>query len=209
MRLFGRKDEELFRLFKESARVVVEGGEILQSVVDEYSDLDVKMAKLTTMEHKGDQIIQELIERLNTSFILPFDREDAYRLAQRLSTTLDYITGIIDRMILYKAGQPDEKIKAMVKVLLEAIDLQNQAFCVLDRMEKNEKEILQYCEQIRQLERNQDTLYRNGLAALFENEQNPISIIKWREIYEQIEMAQDYVEGVAQLISNICVKYSE
>jgi predicted phosphate transport protein (TIGR00153 family) len=208
MRLFGRKDEELFDLFKESARVVVRGGEILQSVVDDYSDLDIKMAKLTAMEHEGDRIIQDLVRRLNTSFILPFDREDAFRLVQKLSTTLDYITGIIDRMILYKAGQPDEKVKEMVKVLIETLDYQDQAFNLLDKVEKNKRQILECCEHIRQLERAQDNLYRNGLAALFEHQDDPISIIKWREVYEHIEMAEDYMEDLSELIRNICVKYS-
>jgi predicted phosphate transport protein (TIGR00153 family) len=206
--LFGRKDEQLFRLFNESARVVIEGSEILKSVVDDYSELDTKMAKLTAMEHEGDRIIQELVRRLNTSFILPFDREDAFELVQKLSTTLDYITGIIDRMILYKAGQPDDQVKEMVQVLTDALVLQERALNYLDRVEKNKKDIFQCCDEIRKLERKQDTLYRNGVAALFEHEDDPIFIIKWREVYEHIEMAQDYVEDIAELIRNICVKYS-
>lgn len=209
MRLFGRKDEELFVLFGESARMVVRGGEILRKVVHDYTDLDVKMAKLTAMEHEGDRIIQELVRRLNTSFILPFDREDAFQLVQKLSTTLDYITGIIDRMILYKAGEPDERVKEMVDVLLEALRLQEKAFNLLNRIEQNKKAILECCHEIGQLERKQDLLYRNGVAYLFEHhEHDPVTIIKWREVYEHIEMAQDYVQDVGELITNICVKYS-
>src|SRR5665647_575928 len=102
MGLFGKKDENLFLLFADSARMVVTAGEILNDVVNDYHNLDKKMARLTTMEHEGDRITQALVRKLNTSFILPFDREDALRLVQTLSTTLDYITGIIDRMILYK-----------------------------------------------------------------------------------------------------------
>lgn len=209
MRLFGRKDEELFLLFNESARVVVRGGGILQTVVHDYSDLDVKMAKLTAMEHEGDRIIQELMRRLNTSFILPFDREDAFQLVQKLATTLDYITGIIDRMILYKAGNPDEQVKEMVEVLCESLDLQEKAFNMLDKMDRNKKEIIESCNMIMKLERKQDHLYRNGVARLFdEHEDDPISLIKWREVYEHIEMAQDYVEDTADLLINICIKYS-
>jgi predicted phosphate transport protein (TIGR00153 family) len=209
VRLFGRKDQELFALFRESARMVIRGGDILRTVVNDYTDLDVKMAKLTAMEHEGDRMIQELVRRLNTSFILPFDREDAFQLVQKLATTLDYITGIIDRMILYKAGQPDERVKEMVEVLYEALQLQEQAFHLLDRIEHNKKEILQCCQEIGRLEKKQDLLYRNGMAYLFEHHENdPLAIIKWREIYENIETAQDYVEDVGELISNICIKYS-
>jgi predicted phosphate transport protein (TIGR00153 family) len=209
LRLFGKKDEQLFLLFNESARVVVRGGEILQNVVHDYRDLDVKMAKLTAMEHEGDRIIQELMRRLNTSFILPFDREDAFQLVQKLATTLDYITGIIDRMILYKAGDPDLQVKEMVEVLSESIKLMEQAFNMLDKIERKNKEIIDCCKKIIKLEKKQDNLYRNGVARLFEEHENdPIQLIKWREVYEHIEMAQDYIEDMADLLINICVKYS-
>lgn len=207
--LFGRKDVELFILFSESARVVVRGGEILKEVVQDYHDLDIKMAKLTAMEHEGDRIIQDLIRRLNTSFILPFDREDAFQLVQKLSLTLDYITGIVDRMILYKTGNPDATIKEMMEVLFETLQYQERAFNLLNRLERNNKEIMMCCDEIRRLERKQDNLYRHGVAKLFEDhEDDPIAIIKWREVYEHIEMAQDYVQDVAEHITNICVKYS-
>ncbi len=208
MRLFGRKDEELFLLFKETAAVVVRGGDILKNVVNDYKDLDIKMGKLTAMEHEGDRIIQELVRRLNNSFILPFDREDAFQLVQKMAATLDYITGIIDRMILYKAGEPDEKVKEMVEVLYQALILQEKALNLLDRVEHNKKDIIESCNHINRLEKEQDTLYRTGLAYLFDNEKDPLSIIKWREVYEHIEMAQDYVQDVGELITNICIKYS-
>ena len=80
---------------------------------------------------------------------------------------------------------------------------------MLDKVERNKKEILNICDEISKLERKQDCLYRTGVASLFENhEDDPISIIKWREVYEHIEMAQDYTQDVAELLTNICVKYS-
>lgn len=208
MRLFGRRDGELFKLFSESAHMVVQGGEILQDVMNDYTNLDQKMAKLTAMEHTGDQIIDELVKRLNTSFILPFDREDAFQLVQKLSVVLDYITGIIDRMILFKSGPPNDRVREMIDVLIEGLVLQDRAFNLLNKVELNKKEILGCCNEITKLEKKQDNLYRTGLAQLFENETDPIEIIKWREIYEHIEMAQDYVQEVGELISNIVVKYS-
>jgi len=208
MALFGRKDENLFHLFNESTRVVVRGGDILNDVISDYRDLDLKMAKLLELENEGDRIIEQLVNRLNTSFILPFDREDAFQMSQKLATTLDFITGIIDRMILYKAGEPNQQVKEMVAVLYEALLLQQKAFNLIDRVEQNKRAILESCEQIRQLERKQDSLYRSGLAALFENEAQPLMVIKWREVYEHIEMAMDHIEDVGDVIRNICIKYS-
>ncbi|NLJ72410.1 MAG: DUF47 family protein [Syntrophomonadaceae bacterium] len=208
MRLFGRRDNELFKLFAKSADMVVQGGEILQEVINDYNNLDEKMARLTIMEHDGDIIINNLVKKLNTSFILPFDREDAFQLVQKLSEVFDYITGIIDRMVLFKSGPPNDRVKEMIDVLLEGLVLQNRAFNLLNKMQFNKKKILDCCSEITRLERKQDNLYRTGLADLFENETDPIVIIKWREVYEHIEMAQDYVQEVGELISNIVVKYS-
>ncbi|MFA7078418.1 MAG: DUF47 family protein [Syntrophomonas sp.] len=208
MALFGNKDENLFFLFAESARVVVRGGDILNTVIDDYRDLDTKMTRLTALENEGDRIIETLVRKLNTSFILPFDREDALKLVQELATTLDYITGIIDIMILYKAGEPDNRTKEMVAVLYEALLIQEKAFKLLHRLEQNKKTMLEYSEQIRKLEHKQDKYYRNALADLFDKEKNAITIIKWRGVYEHIEMAMDHVEDVANLLRNICIKYS-
>ncbi len=208
MALFGNKDEKLFRLFAESAQVVVKAGDILNDVVYDYHNLDEKMALLTAMENEGDRIIETLVRKLNTSFILPFDREDALKLVQKLSTTVDYITGIIDIMILYKAGEPNSRQKEMVAVLLEALLLQEKAFNLLNKVEQNKNLMLDYCEQIRQLEHKQDKYYRMALADLFENEKSAVAIIKWRGIYEHIEMAMDYIEDVADLIRNMAIKYS-
>ena len=208
MALFGNKDENLFFLFAESARVVVKGGDILNDVVNDYHKLDEKMALLTALENEGDRIIETLVRKLNTSFILPFDREDALKLVQELATTLDYITGIIDIMILYHAGEPNSKTKEMVAALYEALLLQEKAFHLLHRLEQNKKTMLEYCENIRQLEHKQDKYYRNALADLFDNEKNAVTIIKWRGVYEHVEMAMDHVEDVANLLRNICIKYS-
>lgn len=208
MALFGRKDENLFQLFSESARMVVRGGDIINDLVNDYRDLETKMAQLTAMENEADELIQDLIRKLNSSFILPFDREDAFQLAHRLATTLDYITGIVDRMILYQAGSPNTRVREMVDVLYEALLLQEQAFGYLNKVEQNKKKIFDCCNKIRELERKQDHLYRSGLVDLFENQKDPIEIIKWREIYEHIEMAVDHVQDVADVIRNICVKYS-
>ncbi len=208
MALFGNKDENLFFLLSESARVVVSGGDILNDVVENYVDLDSKMASLTALENEGDRIIETLVRKLHTSFILPFDREDALKLVQKLASTLDYITGIIDILILIKQGKPNDRIKQMIEVLYDAILLQKKAINLLSRLEQNKTIMLEYCEQIRQLEHKQDKYYRQGLADLFENEKNAVRILKWRGVYEHIELAQDHIEDVADLLRNITIKYS-
>lgn len=208
MRLFGRKDEHLFRLFRETARYVVRGGEILKSVVYDYTGLDTKLAELSCLEHEADRIIQELIVKLNTSFILPFDREDAFQLVQKLGATLDFIAGIVDRMILYKAAPPNQTVIEMVNLLYEALVEQEKAFDMLDDITRHRDEILKCCSNIKTLERREDSMYRNAMAYLFEHEQDPVQLIKYKEVYEHVETAMDYCDDVGELITNICIKYS-
>ncbi|MEQ8201253.1 MAG: DUF47 family protein [Syntrophomonadaceae bacterium] len=208
MALFGNKDENLFFLFSESARVVLDGGDILNDVVEYYDGLDSKMASMTALENEGDRIIETLVRKLHTSFILPFDREDALQLVQKLASTLDYITGIIDILCLIKQGKPNAWIKQMINVLYEALVLQKKAIQLLPKLDQNRKMMLEYCEQIRQLEHKQDKYYRQGLGDLFENEKNAVRILKWRGVYEHIEQAQDHIEDVAILLRNIAIKYS-
>lgn len=208
MRLFGRKDSRLFQLFSESAKVVVRGGDILKDVVHDYRDLDVKLARLTEMEHEGDRIIQQLVEKLNSSFVLPFDREDAFQLVQKIDATLDYITGIIDRIILYKTGEPNQTVKNMVDLLYQALIEQETAMSLLPDLDKKKDKIMKCAENIKSIEKRQDTLYRTSVASLFENEKDAIKIIKWKEVYEQIETATDYCEDIGELLNNICIKYS-
>ena len=208
MRLFGRRDEHLFRLFQETARYVVRGGEILKSVVYDYTGLDAKLAELSCLEHEADRIIQELIVKLNTSFILPFDREDAFQLVQKLGSTLDFISGIVDRMILYKAAPPNDTVREMVNLLCQALAEQEKAFAMLEDITKYKQEILKSCSNITTFERCEDSMYRNAMAYLFENEADPVKVIKYKEVYEHVEMAMDYCNDVAELITNICIKYS-
>lgn len=208
MALFGKKDDKLFELFNETARVVVMSGDVLCKLVVDYTDLDKKLADLTEMEHEGDRIMEQLVEKLNSSFVLPFDREDAFQLVQKLGATFDYITGIIDRMILYKAGEPTQPVHDMIDLLYQTLKEQEHGFNLLDKLDKNKKELLQCTENIKSLEKQMDTLYRKSVAELFENEKDPIRIIKWKEVYENIEMASDYIEEVGKLLSNICIKYS-
>lgn len=208
MALFGKKDENLFFLFSESARVVLNGGDILNDVVENYDNLDGKMAAMTALENEGDRIIETLVRKLHTSFILPFDREDALQLVQKLASTLDYITGILDILCLIKQGRPNAWIKQMIDVLYDALVLQKKAIELLSKLDQNRMMMFEYCEQIRQLEHKQDKYYRQGLGDLFENEKNAVRILKWRGVYEHIELAQDHIEDVAILLRNIAIKYS-
>jgi hypothetical protein len=208
MWLFGRKDYKLFDLFGASSNVVVRAGAIVKEVVENYDNLDERMKQLMVLEDEGDQIIEELMQKLNQSFVLPFDREDAYALVQKIDSILDYIAGIVDRIILYKVTLPNQVVSNMVEVLEQAIKLMEKAFNMLSNLEHKRKDIMECCDQIMILEKQCDTLYRQAMADLFQGQYDAMTLIKWKEIYEHIETTLDRCEDVGNLISGICIKYS-
>ena len=205
---FGSKDYKLFDLFGASANVVVRAGAIIKDVVENYDNLDERMNQLTKLEDEGDQIIEALVQKLNQSFILTFDREDAYALVQKLDSILDYIAGIVDRIVLYKAAQPNQVVSNMVEVLEKAIILQERAFTYFSDFEHKRKQIMECCDQISNLEKQQDMLYRQAMVDLFQGKYDAMTVIKWKEIYEHIETTLDRCEDVSNLIRGICIKYS-
>ncbi|NPV92290.1 MAG: DUF47 domain-containing protein [Firmicutes bacterium] len=205
---FGRKDYKLFDLFNLSANVVVRASIIVRDIVNDYEDLDDKMKQLMALEDEGDQIIEELVQKLNQSFVLPFDREDAYAMVQKLDSILDYLAGIVDRIILYKAVQLNTVVCQLADVLHQAIILMETAFNMLLDFENKRKEIMECCDLIMELERKGDSLYRQAMADLFQGDHDAMTVIKWKEIYEHIESTLDRCEDVGNLVRGICIKYS-
>lgn len=205
---FGRKDYKLFDLFTLSANVVVRASAIVNEIVNNYEDLDDKMKQLMALEDEGDQIIEELVNKLNLSFVLPFDREDAYAMVQKMDSILDYLAGIIDRIVLYKAVQPNRVVCNLADVLDQAVKLVETSFKLLVDFEHKRKEIMECCDQIMELERRGDAFYRQAMADLFQGDYDVMTVIKWKEIYEHIETTLDRCEDVGNLIRGICIKYS-
>ncbi|MDH7479282.1 MAG: DUF47 family protein [Syntrophomonadaceae bacterium] len=205
---FGKKDTKLFELFSLSANVVVRASAIVKDIVTDYEDLHEKMKALMVLEDEGDQLIEELVHKLNQSFILPFDREDAYAMVQELDSILDYLAGIVDRIVLYKAAQPNKVVSDLAEVLDKSVGLMETAINLLRDLESRRREIVNCCDQIVDLERKGDNLYRLAMADLFDGGHDVMTVIKWKEIYEHIENTLDRCEDVGNLIRGICIKYS-
>lgn len=145
---------------------------------------------------------------INNSFVTPFDREDILLLARELNNVLDHIQGTMEKVIIYKAGVPKaEYVLKMVEVLEEAAREIKIAVTDLPYVREKHREIVNSCEKIRNYEHEGDVLYREGIAELFENNDNVIEIIKWKEIYEHLETTLDYCENVSNLIKGVTVKY--
>ncbi|MDH7480192.1 MAG: DUF47 family protein [Syntrophomonadaceae bacterium] len=202
------KEDKFYQLFKEESETVVAGVKVLEEALNSYESLSAKFEELTVIERLGDEQTQSIIDRLNHTFITPFDREDIYTLARELDRILDHVHGTLEKMVLYKTGQPKEGAKTLVQILHQAVLEIQKVVSLLADLKNNYHQVLNLCEDIKFKENEGDHQYRKAVAALFESGENPIEVIKWKEVFEHLETALDHCEDVANLLKGVALKYA-
>ena len=204
MRLIPR-DEKFYDFFEQCAQQVVQGALRLEELLKNYTDVQIKTKRIKDIEHEGDVITHDTIESLNRTFITPLDREDIHDLITSLDDVLDYIEACAERFFLFKIEKSTEEAILISGVLLKATMQLEQAVCQLRRL-KQADAILKHCAEIDRLEHEGDDLNRAAVAKLFEADNNPLEVIKWKEIYETMENAIDRCEDVANVLEGIALK---
>ena len=205
---FKPKEDEFFKLFIESSMVLRQGAYVLKDVMENYTQLEEKMERISALEHQADDINDAIIDKLNQTFITPLDREDIYSFATMLDDVVDFMQGIMQRMVLYKAGKPTAGAAQLASVLAECTEEMVLAFTLLKNIKGNQHEILNHTNKIGELESKGDNIYRREVALLFDTCPDPIEIIKWKEILEYMEDALDHCESIGDLLRGVVMKYA-
>lgn len=200
------RENKFFDLLEQSARNVEKGAKVLQALMEDYQQVSVRMAEITEIEHHGDDITANISEQLNQTFITPIDREDIYVLSHRLDDILDGIHGTIERMHLYQTGEPSDDFVKLVEVLVKSTELLAGVVESMRNMRKQQHKIIEGCSLIKQCESEGDRLYRRGMARLFNELDQPIELIKWKEIWERVEDAIDISNYVGKTIKGVAMK---
>lgn len=203
---FVPQEERFFELFDQASANVVKGAELLLELVSNHNRAAELRREIEEVEHEGDIITHDIADRLNRTFVTPFDHEDIHELAGRLDDILDNIEATADRMFLYEAGEPTTEMVDLVKVLSDATHVLQKAVSGLNNM-KNARRILDYCIEIHRLENVGDEDSRIALANLFKTA-DAIYALKWKEIYDHVEEALDNCEDVASIVEGIVVKHT-
>lgn len=201
------RENVFFDLFEKCAVNVAEGALVLNELLETFSDLDGRVAKIQEIEHRGDQLTHETLKKVNSTFITPLDREDIHELVCRMDDILDLTDGTLSRIKLYKIQQPTEDIRALSRVLVKATAVLVEAVRGLRKLKKSE-EILRLCVEIHTHENEGDRIHQHAIAALFDSQANPLDVIKWKDIYESLELATDRCEDVANILEGIVLKNS-
>lgn len=194
---------QFFDLFEQQSQHIIRAAGLLHELVHNFADARAKAHAIAEVEHQGDQITHEVVRRLNTTFITPIDREDIHALASRLDDVLDYIEAAAERLVVYRIKEPTSGCRALADVILNIVTPMDRA---IRSLRAKDRTFHEHAVEVNRLENVADGVLRDSLAALFDEEPNPIEIIKWKEIYETMEIVTDRCEDVVNVIEAIVLK---
>ena len=197
------KEEKFFQMFKEMTANTIKGAELLKEMVDDFDDPAGSQRRIKDAEHKGDSLTHGIIKMLNRSFITPFDREDIYSLSSKLDDIMDLIDASSQRLVMYNVEKPTPEAKQLAFIILKSCQALDKAVALLGgKLEP----IAEYCVEVNALENEADRVCREAISRLFDEEKDPIQLIKWKEIYETLERATDKCEDAANILESVVVK---
>jgi len=200
------RDAEFYDLFEQGTANLVTAAEKLVDLFENYEDVEAKAKQLKALEHQGDIITHEIMQRLHRTFVTPIDREDISLLAHSLDDVMDFMEAAGRTAYLYRIIKPTERARELTRIVARMALKLNEAMPRL-RHRDQFKWILKQCVQINSLENEADDVLHAALAELFEVcYMNACDVIKWREIYEHLESATDRGEDVANVLEGIVLK---
>ena len=200
------QENSFYDLFAKSASFLVDGARELTTILGvEPSEREAVAARMREIEHQADEATHEIIRKVNSSFITPFDREDIHGLAANLDDCMDLMDAAVDLIVLYRIGELPPGVAHQVEVLTRMSELTADAMPKLRSM----KDLTEYWIEINRLENQADQIYRRLLAELFNGQAtDAITIMKHKEVIEELEAAADAFEQVAHKVESIAVKES-
>jgi predicted phosphate transport protein (TIGR00153 family) len=197
------RDTKFFDLFDDVAGNLGEGARLLKRTLDDFQDIEARVRQLKDIEHRGDEMTHNILTKLNQTFITPFDREDIYRLASSLDDVLDFVYAAGVRLVMFRIKSAPPAASRLAEVIIKQSDQLSEA---LSRLEKKHDRVLENCVEINRLENEADLVARTAIAALFDEEKDPIALIKLKELYEVLETATDKAEDAANVLEGVVLK---
>jgi len=198
------KEEKFFQLFKEMTTNIIDGAKLLKDMLDNFENPAESQRKIKDVEHKGDSITHQIIQKLNKTFITPLDREDIYSLASKLDDILDLIDASSQRVIMYNVESIPSEAKSLGFIILQSCLAVDKAVAMLGK--RSNDQIFELCVEINALENEADRVSREAISRLFDEEKDPINLLKWKEIFETLEKATDKCEDAANILESVVVK---
>jgi predicted phosphate transport protein (TIGR00153 family) len=196
------QNREFFRLLEHASENAVGIARLLVRLLDEFPANGNLLRDIKELEHEGDRLTREVVDLLNRTFVTPFDRDDLYRLAGALDDVCDHVDEAAGNIAGYGVENVRPKAKEQAQVLLRSAEKLHQAVERLEGFKDASAEL----HALRDLEDEGDRLNRAAVSELFASGDDPVTIIRWKDIHEQLEEAVDACENAADVLEAILVK---
>ena len=198
------RDRVFFDLFVEAGQNSLRAARLLDEMMGQWPDDSGLARDILKAESEGDRITHDIVQRLNSTFVTPIDREDIYGLATQLDDIVDYTEEAADFLGLYKIEAPMEQAQALTKVLVASCTQLAEALEHLREF----KELEKYWIEIHRLENEGDRISRDAVASLFSDGIDPMVVIRWKDMFAVLERAIDSTETAAHILEGIVIKNS-
>jgi predicted phosphate transport protein (TIGR00153 family) len=200
------KSLDFFDLFERHSKTTVEGTALLAETFAGWPGTVNNVARIEEAEHNCDNITHMTIDLMRRTYITPFERDEIRHLISRLDDIMDHAQGAASRLLLFKVEQVPSHLVEFGQVLAKAAERVHEAVLLLRRIKKAGA-IQEHAREINRLENEGDRIFKAGLAELFENEKDPVVIMKLKEVYERVEAATDRCEDVANVLEGILIEH--
>ena len=208
--MFGRllpRETSFFDFFDRHAKLTVEGAQEFMSLVTTGANIPAKCRRISDIEHETDTITHRCVEALHKTFITPIDRDSIHRLITRMDDIMDFVEAAAERIELYELTIMTADVRDLADVLHRSTQQVEAAMRGLRQL-KDPQATLKLCIDINRLENEADAILRRSVARLFKEEKDPIVVIKWKEVYENLESASDRCEDVANIIEGVILEHA-
>jgi predicted phosphate transport protein (TIGR00153 family) len=200
-------ETKFYDWFEKAAQNIVSAAMLLRTMLDDGQDWPGRVAQMTELEHQGDFITHEIFDLLHKTFITPLDHAEIHELTTSMDDVVDVIHAAADALLLYKVEQPRAEAKELSKVILAATQEIAAAVASL-RQKRTLSEMMPRVREIHRLENEADRIARGAVSALIEHPDELFELIRWKEIYQQLEDAADRCEDVADVLRTVVIKYA-
>ena len=201
-----KKEDVFYELFDEFIHKIIAAGEAFSDLVNNFDSVADKVANMKVMETDCDMQAHKILKKMNESEDLPFDKEDMYALTRDMDDIVDSIEEVSNRFVVFDIREMKPEAVTMAELLLQCIRELDVLFKNLKDIKTNPIVMTQIIE-VNRIENEGDIVYRRALTKLFRNEENPIEVLKWKELFDVLEDSLDACENVANIVEGLVMKH--
>ncbi|MBI3112877.1 MAG: DUF47 domain-containing protein [Ignavibacteriales bacterium] len=202
-------DDKFYGMFEDASRNMVKAAEALKdlSFAKSLEEREAVVGRIRDLEHEGDAVTHKIFSELNSTFVTPLDREDIHLLASAIDDIVDHIDGSATRFTLYKIKECPQRMIHLIDVLYLSIAELSKAISLIRDLHQFE-ELQKLFKKVNEYENQADSIFEEAIADLFENEKDPINLIKLKEVYVGLETATDKCEDAANVLEGLLIKHA-